>query len=61
MAFGEVYTALQTGVLDGFEHSPPVVFTGKYYEVAKYVDADRPPVRTDGDRLFDARMAELHG
>ncbi len=37
MAFGEVYTALQTGVLDGFEHSPPVVFTGKYYEVAKYV------------------------
>jgi tripartite ATP-independent transporter DctP family solute receptor len=37
MAFGEVYTALQTGVLDGFEHAPPVVFTGKYYEVAKYV------------------------
>ncbi len=37
MAFGEVYTALQTGVLDGFEHSPPVVYTGKYYEVAKYV------------------------
>jgi len=37
MAFGEVYTALQTGVLDGFEHAPPVVLTGKYYEVAKYV------------------------
>lgn len=37
MAFGEVYTALQTGVLDGFEHAPPVVLTGKYYEVAKYI------------------------
>lgn len=37
MAFGEVYTALQTGVLDGFEHAPPVVLTGKYFEVAKYV------------------------
>jgi tripartite ATP-independent transporter DctP family solute receptor len=37
MAFGEVYTALQTGVLDGFEHAPPVVLTGKYYEVTKYV------------------------
>ena len=37
MAFGEVYTALQTGVLDGFEHAPPVVLTGKYFEVAKYI------------------------
>ena len=37
MAFGEVYTSLQTGVIDGFEHAPAVVLTGKYYEVAKYV------------------------
>jgi tripartite ATP-independent transporter DctP family solute receptor len=37
MAFGEVYTALQTGVLDGFEHSASTVLTGKYYEVTKYV------------------------
>lgn len=37
MAFGEVYTSLQTGVLDGFEHSSAVAFTGKYYEVAKYI------------------------
>jgi len=37
MAFGEVYTAMRTGVLDGFEHGPAVVLTGKYYEVAKYV------------------------
>ena len=37
MAFGEVYTSLQTGVLDGFEHSSAVAYTGKYYEVAKYL------------------------
>ena len=37
MAFGEVYTSLQTGVLDGFEHSSAVAYTGKYYEVAKYI------------------------
>ncbi len=37
MAFGEVYTALQTGVLDGFEHASAVIYTGKYYEVAKYI------------------------
>ncbi|OFW40974.1 MAG: hypothetical protein A3F70_07915 [Acidobacteria bacterium RIFCSPLOWO2_12_FULL_67_14] len=37
MAFGEVYTSLQTGVLDGFEHSSAMVLTGKYYEVSKYI------------------------
>ncbi|MBL8670267.1 MAG: TRAP transporter substrate-binding protein [Alphaproteobacteria bacterium] len=37
MAFGEVYTALQTGVLDGFEHAPAVVLSGKYFEVTKYI------------------------
>src|SRR5205814_10691082 len=37
MGFGEVYTALQTGVSDGFEHASAVVYTGKYYEVCKYV------------------------
>ena len=37
MAFGEVYTSLQTGVLDGFEHSSAVTYTGKFYEVAKYI------------------------
>lgn len=37
MAFGEVYTSLQTGVIDGFEHASAVILTGKYYEVAKYI------------------------
>lgn len=35
MSFGEVYTGMQTGVLDGFEHGAAVVVTNKFYEVAK--------------------------
>lgn len=34
MAFGEVYTSMQTGVLDGFEHGSAVVVSNKFYEVA---------------------------
>ncbi len=36
MDFGEVYTAMQTGVLDGFEHSASVVKAQRFYEVASY-------------------------
>ncbi len=36
MAFGEVYTAMQTGVLDGYEHGSAVTVAQKFYEVAKY-------------------------
>ncbi len=35
MAFGEVYTALQTGVIDGMEHSSAVILANKFYEVSK--------------------------
>src|SRR6202167_4612634 len=36
MAFGEIYTALQAGVLDGLEHDPPTVAASKFYEAAKF-------------------------
>ncbi len=35
LAFGEVYTALQAGVLDGLEHDAPTILSGKLYETAK--------------------------
>lgn len=41
MAFGEVYTALQTGVLDGFEHAASMVYSAKLYEVTKHVALTR--------------------
>jgi tripartite ATP-independent transporter DctP family solute receptor len=37
LAFGEVYTALQTNVIDGLEHDAPTILTSKFYEAAKYL------------------------
>jgi len=36
MAFGEIYTGLQAGVLDGMEHDPPTIVASKFYETAKF-------------------------
>lgn len=37
MAYGEVFTALQTGVIDGAENNPPSMFTSNHYTAgAKY-------------------------
>lgn len=37
ISFGEVYTALQTKLVDGQENPLPLIDTGKFYEVQKYV------------------------
>ena len=37
MQFGEVYTALQTGVVDGQENPLATIDAGKFYEVQKYL------------------------
>ena len=36
LAFGEVYTGLQAGVLDGLEHDPPTIVASKFFEAAKF-------------------------
>lgn len=37
MGYGEVFTALQTGVVDGAENNPPTLFTANHYQAgAKY-------------------------
>jgi TRAP-type C4-dicarboxylate transport system substrate-binding protein len=36
LAMGEIYTALQAGVLDGLEHDPPTIVASKFYETAKF-------------------------
>ena len=40
MAFEEVYSALQTGVIDGAENNPPSYYETRHYEVAKYYSLD---------------------
>ncbi len=40
MAYGELYTALQQGVVDGAENNPPSFVTSRHYEVCKYYTLD---------------------
>lgn len=40
MAFGELYTALQQGVVDGAENNPPSLVSSNHYEVCKYYTID---------------------
>lgn len=35
MSFSEIYTSLQTGVIDGLEHDAPTIMQSKFYESAK--------------------------
>ncbi|MBN7787068.1 DctP family TRAP transporter solute-binding subunit [Ponticoccus gilvus] len=41
MAFGEVFTALETGAVDGQENPLPLIEATKFYEVQKYLTLTR--------------------
>jgi tripartite ATP-independent transporter DctP family solute receptor len=41
MAYGEIYTGLQTGVIDGFEQAPAILIAERFYEVAKHLTTSR--------------------
>lgn len=40
ISFGELYTALQQGVVDGAENNPPSFHLARHYEVCKYYSLD---------------------
>jgi tripartite ATP-independent transporter DctP family solute receptor len=40
ISWGELYTALQQGVVDGAENNPPSLYTSRQYEVCKYYSLD---------------------
>ena len=40
LSWGELYTALQSGVVDGAENNPPSFYTSHHYEVCKYYTLD---------------------
>ena len=48
MAFGEVYTSLQTGVIDGYEHDASTTLQQRFYEVARLHDPHAPHRRRAG-------------
>lgn len=41
ISYGELYTALQQGVVDGAENNPPSFYTSRHYEVCKYYTLDQ--------------------
>jgi len=57
VAWGELYSALQTGVVDGAENNPPSVLSMKFYEVSKYFTLDEhmriPDVNIISAKVFN--------
>lgn len=57
VSWGELYTALQQGVVDGAENNPPSFFLSKHYEVARYYLLDEhtsiPDVLVFSTRVWD--------
>lgn len=57
MPSGELYTALQQGVVDGAENNPPSYFLSKEFEVAPYYTLDEhtsvPDILIMSRRVFD--------
>ena len=62
MNFGEVYTSLETGVLDGFEHGAAVIVANRFYEVANHIALTRhlfgPLVMSCSTAAWEAMSAQ---
>lgn len=59
MAFGEIYTALQAGVLDGMEHDAPTILSSKFYEAAKFFTLTEHIYTPFGAFLSDRTLQRL--
>lgn len=57
MAFGELYTAIQQGVVDGAENNPPSFVSSNHHEISKYYTLDEhssvPDVLLIGTKYWD--------
>jgi tripartite ATP-independent transporter DctP family solute receptor len=62
LSFGEVYSALQTGVIDGAENNWPSYLSTSHYEVAKYFITDEhtrvPEITIASKKVFDKLSKE---
>ena len=47
ISWGELYTALQQGVVDGAENNPPSFYLSRHYEVCKYYNINEHTVIPD--------------
>ena len=57
ISWGELYTSLQQGVVDGAENNPPSFYLSRHYEVCKYYSLDEhtsiPDVLIIGTHLWN--------
>ena len=57
ISWGELYTALQSGVVDGTENNPPSFYTSRHYEICKYYALDEhtmiPDVLIISKKIWD--------
>lgn len=64
ISWGELYTALQQGVVDGAENNPPSFYTSKHYEVCKYFSLDEhtsvPDVLVIGTEIWNSLNEQEH-
>ncbi|NWF92101.1 MAG: TRAP transporter substrate-binding protein [Syntrophaceae bacterium] len=62
LPFGEVYSALKTGVIDGAENNWPSYLSTSHYEVAKYFIVDEhtrvPEITLGSKKVFDKLSKE---
>lgn len=62
ISWGELYTALQSGIVDAAENNPPSFYLSRHYEVCKYYSLDEhssiPDVLVIGTRLWDQLSEE---
>jgi tripartite ATP-independent transporter DctP family solute receptor len=62
ISFGELYSALQQGVVDGAENNPPSFYTSGHYEVARYYTLDEhtavPDLVLISTRVWDSLSVE---
>lgn len=60
--WGELYTSLQQGVVDGAENNPPSFFNSRHYEICKYYTLDEhlrvPDVIVISPKVWDDLSAE---
>lgn len=58
ISWGELYTSLQQGVVDGAENNPPSFYLSRHYEVCKYYSLDEhttlPDVLVMGTHVWES-------
>ncbi len=65
ISWGELYTSLQQGVVDGAENNPPSFYLSRHYEVCKFYSLDEhtvlPDVLVIGTHLWEQLSEEEKG